>query len=129
PSGTHSAADTAEPPVAASAADEAAHAAPLDAPRRSPSRPCLVPACLAAGLAAFAALSLPRTPATDRGDTSIRLFQPPAPGTTIVSGGVLSPDGRYLLFAARDDASGARSLWLRTLTSSELAPIAGTDGA
>src|SRR5690606_11054177 len=100
-----------------------------DAPRRSPSRPWLVPACLAAGLAAFAALSLPRTPATDRGGTSIRPFQPPAPGTTIVSGGVPSPDGRYLLFAAPPDASGPRSLLLRTLTSSELAPIAGTDGA
>ena len=117
-----------QPGGAASAPNEAAPS-PTPASRpRSPSRRWLVPACVAAGLA-LAALSLPRTPATDRARTSIRLFQPPAPGTTIVSGGVLSPDGRYLLFAARDDASGAKHLWLRTLSSSELVPVAGTDGA
>ncbi len=39
-------------------------------------------------------------------------------GATIVSGGVLSPDGESLTFVARDDASGETALWVRALHSS-----------
>ncbi len=51
----------------------------------------------------------------------MRLFQPPPDGATIVSGGVLSPDGESLTFVARDNVERPETaLWLRTLHSSEL---------
>jgi Tol biopolymer transport system component/DNA-binding winged helix-turn-helix (wHTH) protein len=59
----------------------------------------------------------------------IRLFQPAPEGASIVSGGVLSPDGRQLAFVARDDASGKTALWIRALHTSELRRLDGTDGA
>jgi DNA-binding winged helix-turn-helix (wHTH) protein/Tol biopolymer transport system component len=60
---------------------------------------------------------------------SIRLFQVAPGGTSIVSGGMLSPDGRYLAFVARDESRGTSSLWVRALQSSELRRIEGTEGA
>ncbi len=44
-------------------------------------------------------------------------------GRTIVSGGVLSPDGESLTFVARDIASGETALWVRALRSSALKRI------
>ncbi len=69
--------------------------------------------------------SLPSAP----GAASVRLFQPAPPGTSIVSGGVLSPDGRYLAFVARDESRGEIALWLRTLQTDELRPLGDTAGA
>jgi hypothetical protein len=60
---------------------------------------------------------------------SIRLFQPAPPDTSIVSGGVLSPDSRRLAFVARDEASGQTALWVRTLDSTALERLDGTAGA
>ena len=60
---------------------------------------------------------------------AVRLFQTPPQGATIVSGGVLSPDGESLTFVARDDSGGAASLWLRSLHSAQLERIEQTDGA
>jgi Tol biopolymer transport system component/DNA-binding winged helix-turn-helix (wHTH) protein len=59
----------------------------------------------------------------------VRLFQPAPPDTSIVSGGVLSPDGRYLAFVARETDSGATALWVRSLQTSELRRIDGTEHA
>ena len=60
---------------------------------------------------------------------SVRLFQPAPPDSTIVSGGVLSPDGRYLAFVARDKSRGETAMWLRALQTDELRPLRGTAGA
>lgn len=79
--------------------------------------------------AAAVALGWLRGPPEDAATRNVQLFQPAPAGTTIVSGGVFSPDGRYLAFAARDDADGKTSLWLRTLSSAALARIDGTEGA
>jgi DNA-binding winged helix-turn-helix (wHTH) protein/Tol biopolymer transport system component len=80
-----------------------------------------------AGWVTFAGLEAPA--AVHANGRAVRLFQPPPPGTTIISGGVLAPDGLSLIFVARDDDSGRRSLWSRTLSSADLKPIDKTDGA
>src|SRR5687767_2313197 len=50
-------------------------------------------------------------------------------GTSIVSGGVVSPDSRYLALVAQDDNTGRIQLWVRSLESGETRAITGTDGA
>lgn len=65
---------------------------------------------------------------SDAGAT-VRLFQPPPAGTSIVSGGILSPDSRYLAFVARDEVTGDKTLWVRALQSGEMWPLAGSAGA
>ncbi len=60
---------------------------------------------------------------------SVRLFQPSPPGMSIVSGGVLSPDGRYLAFIARDDVSGHAGIWVRSLQTTDARLVKGTEGA
>jgi eukaryotic-like serine/threonine-protein kinase len=86
-------------------------------------------------LAAFATLFVllenarTSTASDYRSDASLRLFQPPPQGTSITSGGILSPDGRYLTFVARDEDSGQTGLWVRALHSSELRLLKGTEGA
>ena len=59
-------------------------------------------------------------PAAASAQRAVRLFQTPPQGATIVSGGVLSPDGESLTFVARDDSGGAAALWLRSLHSAQL---------
>jgi DNA-binding winged helix-turn-helix (wHTH) protein/Tol biopolymer transport system component len=59
----------------------------------------------------------------------IRLAQLPPAGTTLISGGVLSPDGSRMAFVARDRASGQTSLWIRALDSSEPTRLPGTESA
>jgi DNA-binding winged helix-turn-helix (wHTH) protein/Tol biopolymer transport system component len=49
-------------------------------------------------------------------------------GTTIVTGAVLSPDARHLVFVAAD-ASEKASLWVRDLASAESRVLPGTEGA
>jgi DNA-binding winged helix-turn-helix (wHTH) protein/Tol biopolymer transport system component len=49
-------------------------------------------------------------------------------GKTIVTGAVLSPDARRLVFVAAD-ASEKASLWVRDLTSAESRMLPGTEGA
>lgn len=59
----------------------------------------------------------------------IRLAQLPPAGTLLMSGGVLSPDGRQMAFIARDRASGKRHIWVRPLSSSDATRVEGTEGA
>ena len=68
-------------------------------------------------------------PLTATASRAVRLFQPPPDGFTIVSGGLLSPDGASLAFVARDNASGETALWVRALHSSRLERIESTAGA
>ena len=86
----------------------------------------------AAGLAAVAALLAVSTwpaPSNDVAPRSVWLSQPSPPDSSIASGGVLSPDGRHLAFIARDDTVGGTALWVRSLQSSALGRIPGTEGA
>ena len=86
----------------------------------------------AAGLAAVAALAAVFTwpaPWNAIAARPVWLSQPSPPDSSIASGGVLSPDGRYLAFIARDDTVGRTALWVRSLRSSALERISGTEGA
>ena len=119
-----------------------------DAPTQTPAAPPPAPwpghrGALLGGvaIAAAAILALGIDALSSRGEASIaeravastdravRLFQTPPEGATIVSGGVLSPDGESLTFVARDDNGGATALWLRTLHSAQLKRLERTDGA
>jgi len=82
-----------------------------------------------AAILALLLLDDSRPPATDGPADSIRLYQMAPAGTRIVSGGALSPDGGKLAFVARDEGPGATSIWIRTLGTSQLRRIEGTDGA
>lgn len=83
---------------------------------------------LAAGASWFAARAMPRgndAPAA----VPIRAVQTAPPGTTITSGGAISPDSRFLAFVARDERSGSSALWLRELGSGETREVPDTSGA
>jgi Tol biopolymer transport system component len=80
-------------------------------------------------LAAIAAYEAGRGSGAIDSGTSVRLFQPPPAGTSIVSGGALSPNTRYLTFVARDETDGQTALWVRALRSGELRLLEGTAGA
>jgi len=68
-------------------------------------------------------------PSRDVAARSIWLSQPSPPDASIASGGVLSPDGRYLAFVARDDGAGGSALWVRSLQSNALERLPGTADA
>jgi DNA-binding winged helix-turn-helix (wHTH) protein/Tol biopolymer transport system component len=87
--------------------------------------------CAIAALATIAVFVTERQrPANQTpGSGGIQLFQPAPEGASILSGGVLSPDGRHLAFVARDIASGRTGLWVRALHTSDLRYLDGTDGA
>src|SRR5688572_5294370 len=61
--------------------------------------------------------------------TAVRLEQVAPPGTTIVSGGVVSPTGRQVAFVARDEVTERTALWVRALDANEARVLPGTDGA
>jgi DNA-binding winged helix-turn-helix (wHTH) protein/Tol biopolymer transport system component len=50
-------------------------------------------------------------------------------GVTLASGGLLSPDSRYLVFVAQDAESGKTQLWLRSLDAADSRALEGTEGA
>jgi DNA-binding winged helix-turn-helix (wHTH) protein/Tol biopolymer transport system component len=85
----------------------------------------------AAALAFFAITSTdePTIPPRENQSSVIRFAQSSPPGMRIVSGGVLSPDARYLAFVAQDETNGGATLWVRVLGSGELRRLGGTDGA
>ena len=58
----------------------------------------------------------------------IRFSLQPSPGTTLVSSGVLSPNGRHLSFVAQEDGRSVRRLWVHDLESGDMRVIAGTEG-
>jgi len=79
-------------------------------------------------LAGFALGSVLVRSGTPQGIRVQFALQPPS-GTSLSSPGVLSPDGRYLAFVARDLNFGDRLLWVRQTDSGETRPLPGTDGA
>ena len=89
---------------------------------------------VSAGVAVIAALAVATvwvrlSPSRDAAARSIWLSQPSPPEASIASGGVLSPDGRYLAFIARDDVAGGSALWVRSLQSNALERLPGTEDA
>jgi DNA-binding winged helix-turn-helix (wHTH) protein/Tol biopolymer transport system component len=63
-----------------------------------------------------------------RGGT-ILFTQPAADGSPLASGGILSPDSRYMVFVAHDRADSQARLYLKQMDSSDLRPLAGTENA
>lgn len=59
----------------------------------------------------------------------VRFAETAPPGTTLISGAVVSPDSRRIAFVARDNDSGRAHLWIKTLDTGEIAALEGTDGA
>lgn len=91
--------------------------------------PVAVGAAALVVLTALAAVLVRLPTSPEVADSPVWLSQPSPPGASLVSGGVLSPDGRYLAFVSRDDADGETALWVRSLRSNALERLAGTEGA
>src|SRR5262245_39438170 len=72
------------------------------------------------------AMVVARRPAASR--RAMRFVVNPPPDVTLLSGGVLSPDGRRLVYVA-GDSSGQSMLMLRGLDETEAKPVPGTSGA
>ena len=83
----------------------------------------------AALLLAGAAFVVYRAAPADDVSRGARVQQAAPPGTDLVSDGVVSPDGGYLAFVARDNGSGRTALWLRALNEGQARPLTGTDDA
>jgi DNA-binding winged helix-turn-helix (wHTH) protein/Tol biopolymer transport system component len=118
-----------EPPARESPAPTPAAEPPSQRHRVARFRWILGGAAACAALAALAAVLVSQAPANEGVARSVWLSQAPPRDASIVSGGVLSPDGRYLAFVARDDVAGHTALWVRSLQSNALQRLAGTDGA
>ncbi len=118
---------------AADSSRDASPTAPITVSSRPPA-PARLAWTLAGAAALVAAVALVAAwtrsaPSEDTAARSVWLSQPSPPDSSIASGGLLSPDGRYLAFVARDHAAGNTALWVRALQSSSLTRIANTDGA
>jgi len=50
-------------------------------------------------------------------------------GTTRIYGGVLSPNGRYILLLTENDRSGVAEIWIQSLATGQARTIPGTEGA
>jgi DNA-binding winged helix-turn-helix (wHTH) protein/Tol biopolymer transport system component len=103
------------------------------APARTPERrgafwPILALTLLAAGSLAGWLLGARSASSGDPIPGILRFTQAAPPGSTLASGGVLSPDGRHLAFAA-EDATGRTRLWIRQLDAPQPRMLDGTDGA
>ena len=85
-------------------------------------------AAAAVALLAIAATAAYRAVAGESLQAASRIEQAAPPGTTILSGGVVSPAGRHLAFVAQDE-SGQTSLWVRALDSETPRRLPGTEGA
>jgi Tol biopolymer transport system component len=57
---------------------------------------------------------------------AVRFEIPPPERATFVTGGMISPDGRRIAFAARSDR-GFMTIWVRSLDSVEARPLTGTN--
>jgi DNA-binding winged helix-turn-helix (wHTH) protein/Tol biopolymer transport system component len=60
---------------------------------------------------------------------ALRFTQDAPEGAILESGGILSPDGRYLAFVGRDERSGKSALWVRKLDAAEAHVLSATSGA
>jgi DNA-binding winged helix-turn-helix (wHTH) protein/Tol biopolymer transport system component len=118
---------------------EPMHDRPADGPRSRLSslatraaawaRRAVIAAAVMAALVAAAIVFPHRAPtARTNLNASVRLEQVAPPGTTIVSGGVVSPGGRQLVFVARDELTERTALWIRALDANEPRMLPGTDG-
>jgi DNA-binding winged helix-turn-helix (wHTH) protein/Tol biopolymer transport system component len=96
---------------------------------RWPWRPAVAVAFLV--VAAVAAVVVSRVVNTQNETTAnpVPIQQAAPPGTAIVSGGVVSPEGRYFAFIARDTQTGRTALWVRALDAVEPTRLPRTDGA
>ena len=101
-------------------------------PARGPQRVLVLLAMLALGIAGtlFAVRTL--SPPTSR-SVLFASIDPATGSTMIVTGdvsgpAVISPDGRLIVFTARD-AAGAQSLWLRALDRNQPESLRGTESA
>jgi eukaryotic-like serine/threonine-protein kinase len=66
--------------------------------------------------------------AVPRGDT-IQFTQAAPEGLLVASGGILSPDSHYMVFMVRDRETAPVRLYLKKMDSTDLRPLAGTEGA
>ena len=80
----------------------------------------VITAAIAYGHRAFSGATSP---------TAVRLEQVAPPGTTIASGGVVSPTGRLVAFVARDEVTERTALWVRALDENDARMLPGTEGA
>jgi len=81
-----------------------------------------------AGLAALAFVHFRETPPASQ---AVRFTMDPPPDAVFVNeygGFAASPDGRYVVFAARLNGASAPALWLRPLDSITARPLPGTEG-
>ena len=62
-------------------------------------------------------------------ENSTLIQQAAPPGTSMVSGGVVSPQGRHFAFIAREQQTGRTSLWIRAVNAPEPQRVPGADGA
>jgi Tol biopolymer transport system component len=74
---------------------------------------------------AWSFLTPPKRPA----GATILLTQPAPEGAILASGGILSPDSRYMVFVAHDPKSAQARLYLKQMDSPDLQSLAGTEGA
>jgi eukaryotic-like serine/threonine-protein kinase len=104
-------------------------APPLSTAGPRPWRVALVAAgVLLLVIVAGGALYRIRTVDTGPG-VAVSLQQAAPSGTTIVSGGVVSPTGRHVVLVAQDDRTGQTALWIRDVDTAEARIIPGTTGA
>jgi eukaryotic-like serine/threonine-protein kinase len=73
------------------------------------------------------ARNMPARAVPSRG--ALRFSQEAPEGTTLSSGGTLSPDGQRLAFIAQDERTGRETIWVRELDAAQPRSITDTDNA
>ncbi len=82
---------------------------------------------LAAGIALLPVFSWHRL--APEASPPLRLSVSAPEGTNLISSGVLSPNGRYMLILAADNGSGTGRIWLHALDTGLSRPVPGTADA
>jgi DNA-binding winged helix-turn-helix (wHTH) protein/Tol biopolymer transport system component len=124
PSPDEPAGDAAVDVEVAPAAAGAVHATP----RRLWSSPFLL-ALLPAAIVLFVIWRGFVVPQALPRSATVLLTQPAPPDATLASGGILSPDSRYMVFVAQDRQATQARLYLKQMNSGDLKLLAGTEGA
>ena len=109
------------------AGDGAATAAAPSPQRRTHWKDVLMGAAVAMGLV-VAAVALWRPSRSDPAPAPSRLLELTIPRLAAVESLALSPDGSNLAFIV-SGAEGVRSVWVRSLSTRVVRPLAGTEGA